>query len=110
MSTQILTTASIVAVDVYNRPYLKSPDEQLQSVSLQAPGSFFEAEKCFHIQPTEKEAFNDKQRQAFDKELGFLGLLLKTNDLSIYKHSMRVKGFVHLFLDVLDLTRDDAMI
>ncbi|HZU68290.1 MAG TPA: HD domain-containing phosphohydrolase [Ktedonobacteraceae bacterium] len=110
MSTQMLPPASSGVLDTYNRPSLQLPDEFLPGISLQAPGSFFAAETLFRIPSVEKEVFNDQQRQAFDRELSFLGLLLKANDLPCYEHSTRVKELAHLFLEMIHLAPEDAMI
>ncbi|HLH62996.1 MAG TPA: HD domain-containing phosphohydrolase [Ktedonobacteraceae bacterium] len=110
MSTQMLPPASSGVLDTYNRPYLEPPDESLPGISLQAPSSFFGAEAFFRIPPAEKEALSEPQRRAFDRELAFLELLLKANDLPCYEHSMRVKRLTHVFLEVMELAPDDAMI
>jgi putative nucleotidyltransferase with HDIG domain len=109
MSTQTFPPPSSAGMDVYNPPHLQSPDGQLQSISLQPLNSLLELEGLFRIQTNVKDEFNDELRQAFHKELAFLGLFLKANDLDSYKHSMRVKGLTQHFLRTLDLAPDDAM-
>lgn len=109
MSTQTLPPLPGTGMDVYNSLHLLPPDGQLQSIPLQSLNSLLELEGLFAIQANVKDEFNDELRQAFDKELAFLGLFLKANDLDSYKHSMRVKGLTQRFLRTLDLAPDDAM-
>ena len=109
MSTQIQLPPSI-GIDISTFLHFQSPDGQLQSVLLQSLDANFELERLFLTQPVANETFNYEQKQAFKKELTFLGLLLKVNDAATYKHSLRVKKLTHLFLRVLNLPPDNAMI
>lgn len=107
MSTQIQLPPG-AGMDVSTFLHLQTPDGQ--SILFQSLDAIVEFERLFLTQPAVYETFNAAQRQAFKKELTFLGLLLRVNDAATYKHSLRVKKLTHLFLRVLDLTLDEAMI